>query len=394
MGGGTGLIGDPSGKEAERQLRTHKEIEQNIAGQKPIFERVLDFDPKKKNAAIVVNNLDWLSGLGYLEALRDVGKHFSVNMMIQKESVKERLHHREQGISYTEFSYMILQAYDFLKLYEDHAVTVQVGGSDQWGNIVAGCDLIRRTVSLKALSVREGSPACHKTGETPVPPNRSTFEGETGVLAAECFGLTAPLVTKSDGGKFGKTETGAVWLTAVRTSPYAFYQYWLNVSDDDAQRYLKLFTLLKRNEIDEIIGAHKSDPGARGAQRAVADAVTRLVHGDAAADRAQVATRALFTGEVASLDKETLDEVFADVESSEHRLSELAGEGLPLVELLPTTSLAKSKREAREFLTHGAISVNGAKVGINAKLTASDLLHGSIALLRRGKKSWYVTLWT
>ncbi len=402
MGGGTGLIGDPSGKEAERQLRTPEEIERNIAGQRPIFERVLSFEGD--SAAIVVNNHDWLGTLGYIEALRDIGKHFSVNMMIQKESVKERLHNREQGISYTEFSYMILQAYDFLRLYEDHSVTVQLGGSDQWGNIVAGCDLIRR---VGALNVS-------RTGKTPVPPgtpdlSEAKVRGSDFVMkdgrdarppethappGSESFGLTAPLVTKSDGGKFGKSEAGAVWLSADRTSAYAFYQFWLNTADADAGRYLKLFTLLPVGEIDALLAEHAMNPGARLAQRTLAREVTRLIHSDAGVDRAERAAAALFSGEVASLDEGTLREAFADVPTTKHELADLAGDGVPLVDLLPGTSLASSKREAREFLSNGAVSLNGAKADADRRLTERDLLHGSYALLRRGKKHWHVTRWS
>ncbi len=380
MGGGTGLIGDPSGKEAERQLRTPEEIESNIAGQRPIFEGILSFEGE--NAATIVNNHDWLGKLSYIEALRDIGKHFSVNMMIQKESVKNRLEGREQGISYTEFSYMILQAYDFLRLYEDEQVTVQVGGSDQWGNIVAGNDLIRRTHYVSRVALVGTT----KDGD-------QVEVGEQIVTQQVSFGLTAPLVTKSDGGKFGKTESGAIWLTADRTSPYAFYQFWLNASDDDAHRYMKLFTLLPQDEIASIIEAHTQNPGAREAQRRLAQEITKLVHGEDGLQRAEAATQALFSGDVSSLDEATLNEVFADVASTEHSKNELAGEGVALVDLLPLTSLAKSKREAREFLSNGGVSVNGEKVGLEDRLTATQLLHNSVALLKRGKKTWHVTRW-
>ena len=404
MGGGTGLIGDPSGKEAERQLRTHEEIESNIAGQRPIFEGILEFEGK--NAATIVNNHDWLGKLSYIEALRDIGKHFSVNMMIQKESVKNRLEGREQGISYTEFSYMILQAYDFLRLYEDQNVTVQVGGSDQWGNIVAGSDLIRRIVlepearkhddiaiqfDLLATSQAGSNPA--KSMEYRQDAKRERETAEQIRNQSISYGLTAPLVTKSDGGKFGKTEGGAIWLTAERTSPYAFYQFWLNASDEDAARYMKLFTLLPQDEIESIIEAHTQNPGARKAQRRLAQEITTLVHGDEGVQRAEAATHALFSGDVASLDEASLNEVFADVASTVHSKSELAGEGVALVELLPLTSLAKSKREAREFLSNGSVSINGAKVSLDDRLTAAQLLHGSVALLKRGKKTWHVTRW-
>lgn len=356
MGGGTGLIGDPSGKEAERSLRTHEEIAANIAGQQPIFERLLDFGGK--SAARIVNNTDWLEKLSFVEALRDVGKHFSVNMMIQKESVRRRLEEREQGISYTEFSYMLLQAYDFKYLYESLGVTIQVAGSDQWGNIVAGVELVRRTSQV------------------------------------ELFGLTFPLVTKADGSKFGKTEAGAVWLTREFTSPYAFYQFWLGTLDADVPKYLKTFSLLSRGEIDALVAEHEKNPGARVAHRALADHMTELVHGREAREHADAASRALFSGDVSGLSLATLDEVFANVPSTAHSLSELAGEGIPLVDLLVSIGVAKSKREAREFLGSGAVSINGARVDADARLTRDTLLHGSIALVRRGKKTWHVTRWS
>ena len=355
MGGGTGLIGDPSGKEAERALRTRDEIDANVAGQRVIFERLLAFSGS--NAATIVNNADWLEKLSFVEALRDVGKHFSVNMMIQKDSVRRRLEEREQGISYTEFSYMLLQAYDFKHLYESLGVTIQVAGSDQWGNIVAGVDLARKTSQV------------------------------------ELFGLTFPLVTKADGSKFGKTESGAVWLTSDLTSPYAFYQFWLSTIDADVTRYLKIFTLFSRKDIEALVAEHERDPGAHVAHRALADHMTELVHGRDARMNAEAASRALFSGDVAELSKATLDEVFANAPATEHALSDLAGDGVALVDLLVQVGAAKSKREAREFLTGGAVSVNGERVGADARLTREGLLHGSIALLRRGKKTWHVTRW-
>lgn len=355
MGGGTGLIGDPSGKEAERQLRTIEEVEGNVAGQRRIFERLLDFGGA--NAARIVNNAEWLTKVSFIEMLRDVGKHFSVNMMIQKDSVRRRLEEREQGISFTEFSYMLLQAYDFKHLYDTCGVTIQVAGSDQWGNIVAGVDLVRRTNQV------------------------------------ELFGLTFPLITKADGTKFGKTESGAVWLTSELTSPYGFYQFWLGTQDTEIPKYLKMFTLLSHDEIDALIGEHEANPGARVAHRALADHMTELVHGREAREQADAASRALFSGDVAGLSKATLDEVFANAPSTEHPLTELAGDGVPLLELLVQVGVAKSKREAREFLGSGAVSVNGARVDAEARLTKDALLHGSVALLRRGKKTWHVTRW-
>jgi tyrosyl-tRNA synthetase len=356
MGGGTGLIGDPSGKEAERQLRTPEEIDANIAGQKRIFERLLDFGGS--NGARIVNNADWLGKLSFIEMLRDVGKHFSVNMMIQKDSVRRRLEEREQGISYTEFSYMLLQAYDFKHLHDSLGVTMQVAGSDQWGNIVAGVDLVRRTSQV------------------------------------ELFGLTFPLVTKADGSKFGKTESGAVWLTSDLTSPYAFYQFWLGTLDADVPKYLRTFTLLPRADVEALESEHQSNPGARVAHRALADHMTELVHGREAREHADGASRALFSGDVSGLSKAMLDEVFANAPSTEHRLTELAGDGVLLVDLLVQVGVAKSKREAREFLSSGAVSVNSVRVDVDARLKSDGLLHGSIALLRRGKKTWHVTRWT
>jgi tyrosyl-tRNA synthetase len=352
MGGGTGLIGDPSGKDAERAIASREEIEARVASQRRILERVID--PSGSHAALFVNNADWLTRLTYIDALRDIGKHFSVNMMVQKDSVRERLNNREQGISYTEFSYMLLQAYDFLHLYRAHGVTLQAAGSDQWGNIVAGVDLIRRTER------------------------------------AETFGLTHPLVTKADGTKFGKTESGAVWLSPERTSPYAFYQFWLNSADADVQKYLGFYTFLSFTEIERVMAEHAANPGARGAQRALAENVTRIVHGDDALAQAQAATHALFSGEVAGLSKASLEEVFSSAPATTLSKSRLANDGAALVDLLVEATVVKSKREAREFLEQGAISVNGERASLDARLTARSLLHGEVVLVRRGRKSWHV----
>ncbi len=359
VGGGTGLIGDPSFKSAERQLLTPEVVEQNIAGQRRIFGRFLDLSPGPVGARLV-NNHDWLGKLGYIEALRDIGKHFSVNAMIQRDAVRDRLHNRDQGISYTEFSYALLQAYDFLYLRREMGVTLQMGGSDQWGNIVSGIDLIRRAL-----------PAGHN----------------------DSFGLTAPLLTRADGGKFGKTEKGAVWLTADRTSPYAYYQFWLNTDDADVIRLLRTFTLLPKEEIDTLAAAKDKDPGARPAQRALARHATELLHGTAEREGAEAAAAALFSGEVASRPENTLNEVFASVPSSDHQKDRLHGEGLSLVDVLIETTLVKSKREAREFLANGSITVNGRKVGADDRVKSESLLCGSIIALRRGKKAWHVTRW-
>lgn len=382
MGGGTGLIGDPSGKDAERSLNSPETVQANVDAQRPIFERVLRFEGD--NATRLVNNADWLSPLGYIECLRDVGKHFSVNMMIQKESVRARLEEREHGISYTEFSYMILQAYDFHRLNKDLGVTVQVGGSDQWGNIVAGIDLIKkmRFAEMERLNLIKFEM------------NESEKDMALELIQLKSiFGYTCPLVTKSDGGKFGKTESGAIWLSAHRTSPYAFRQFWLNTSDEDVPRFLRFFTTMPREQIESLEAEHAKTPGARTAHKALADHMTTMLHGETEAQRAAAAAGALFSGDVAGLDEPTLAEVFAGVPSSEHPRSMLAGEGVPLADFLTETTLAKSKRESREFLGSGAVSVNGSKTDGEGRLTAGDLLHGSTILLRRGKKSWHVTRW-
>jgi len=371
MGGGTGLIGDPSGKSAERQLMTAEKVEANVASQRRIFENVFANAPQMDEGGgdrawdppMILNNADWLTRLSYVEVLRDVGKHFSVNMMIQKESIKDRLTGREQGISYTEFSYIILQAYDYALLHRDRDVTIQMGGSDQWGNIVAGADLIRRE-----HGGADGSPHA-------------------------AFGLTAPLVTKSDGGKFGKTESGAVWLTAERTSPYAMFQFWLNALDDDVERFLKLFTLLSKAQIDALMTEHASNPGARVAHRELARNASAIIYGRAEAEQAESAAKALFTGDVGLLSESVLAEVFAEVPSSAHDKSLLSGDGLPIVNLLVETTLAKSKREAREFVGNGSVSINGEKATADRHVTTADLLHGTTIALRRGKKAWHVTRW-
>ncbi|MBX3362960.1 MAG: tyrosine--tRNA ligase [Phycisphaeraceae bacterium] len=366
-GGGTGLIGDPSGKSAERTLMTEEIVRANVEGQRRIYGKLLDFSPSTSNHALITNNMDWLGKISFLEALRDIGKHFSVNEMIRRDSVRDRLNNREQGISYTEFSYILLQAYDFAHLHKNMDVTLQMGGSDQWGNIVGGVDLIRRYALAAGAESTE-----HLS-----------------------FGLTAPLVTKADGGKFGKTESGAIWLTADRTSPYAYYQFWLNCADADVARFLRIFTLLPREEIERIEAEHAKDPGQRIAQRTLAREATTLLHGKSEMENAESAAKALFSGDVASLPENLLEEVLASAPSSVHNKSLLSGDGggVLLVDLLVEVGLASSKRESREFLTNGAVSVNGRKASADERLTTSHLLHGRIAVLQRGKKARHVTRW-
>jgi tyrosyl-tRNA synthetase len=360
VGGGTGLIGDPSERDAERPLLSREAVEANVAGQRRIFERLLDFDPARANAARLRNNADWLCELRFVDVLRDVGKHFSVNAMIQREAVRARLEDREQGISYTEFSYAILQAYDFLELRRSAGCTLQVAGSDQFGNVVAGIDLIHRTLGSET----------------------------------EAYGVTAPLVTRSDGKKISKSEGTAVWLTADRTSPYAFYQYWLNVADADALRFLKVYTLMEREAIDALAKQQAAAPEERAAQRALAGELTLRLHGDEECRRARLASEAVFGGgDVRALDAATLADVVADLPHSTEPRAALDGEGVALAELLPRTTLAASKREAREFLRSGAVWVNGRRAGESERVSRADLLHGATILLRRGKKAWHATLW-
>lgn len=385
MGGGTGLIGDPSGKSAERQLMTHETVAHHIARQKPIFSRILGDDVQ------ILNNADWLANLGYLEALRDVGKFFSVNMMIQKDSVRSRLQDREHGITYTEFSYMILQAYDFAYLFEKQGVTVQCGGSDQYGNIVTGVDLIRRMVAADDFS--RIHQAAVKAGKDPDQPFAMIRKVDDASNASErTFGFTAPLVTKADGTKFGKTESGAIWLTPERTSPYAYYQFWLNTADADVGRFLRTFTLLERGEIERLEAELLANPGAREAQRTLAYEATALLHGKAEADAAVKASQALFSGDIAGLPEAQLRQVLADVPSSTHSAARL-DEGITLVDLLIELGLAGSKRQAREFLESGSVSLNGEKVEPGTKLTRGHLLHGSLVAIRRGKKNWHLVIW-
>ncbi len=365
MGGGTGLIGDPSGKDAERQLLDAEQVAANVQGQRRIYERLIDMSPGNPVGAELVNNLDWLGQLSFIEVLRDVGKHFSVNAMVQKESVKARLETRDQGISYTEFSYMILQAYDFMHLNRTHGCTVQVAGSDQYGNIVAGMDLIRRA------------------------------RGGDGSEEGKAYGVTAPLVTRADGKKFGKSVDGAVWLTADRTSPYRFYQFWINTDDADVKNLLRWFTFLSREEVEAVEQEQEQAPHLRAAQRALAREMTAMVHGEEEVARVEQASAVLFgKGDLRALDSGLLSDVFADVPNTtlpRERLSRPGG--VALMDLLIEAGLAPSKRQAREFLKNGAVSVNGEKAEPGRELTAEDLLHGETILLRRGKKKWHALRW-
>jgi len=352
VGGGTGLIGDPSGKTEERQLLTKDVAAANAEGIRAQLERFLDFD-SKKNPARMRNNLDWLGEVRLVDFLRDFGKHFRVNDMLRKDSVRSRLEKEETGMSYTEFSYLLLQSYDFLELYRREKCTVQMGGSDQWGNITAGIDLVRR------------------------------------VAGGDAHGVVTPLLTTSTGAKFGKSEAGAVWLDPARTSPYRFYQYWINAADADAIRYLGLFTLIDLTEVERIGDAARAEPGARHAQRAVAEDVTRRVHGETGLARARQASAALFGGELSGLSGDEIADIFADVPSTELPRTELGGEGMPIVDLLVRSALAPSKGEARRAIEGGGIYLNGRRIEqADARALASEAIEGRFLVLRKGKKNY------
>jgi tyrosyl-tRNA synthetase len=353
-GGGTGLIGDPSGKEAERALLTDEEVQANVEGIRSQLGRFLDFEPGPSQA-LLEDNRRWLGSVGLMEFLRDVGKHFTVNQMIAKESVRARLDEREQGISFTEFSYMLLQAYDFLQLFDAHGCRLQMGGSDQWGNITMGADLIRR------------------------------------VRGGEAFGLTSPLLLKPDGTKYGKSASGAVWLDAAKTSPYGLYQFFVRSDDSMVGQLLRWYTFVSHErilELDEAVSAH---PEQREAQRVLAHEVTTLVHGEQATAQAERAAAVLFTEDVASLDEASLVDAFADAPSSVRDRAQLAGEGVSLVEALRDTGLDPSLSAARRTLDQGGAYVNNRKQSDpERRLGSEDLIAGRYVLLRKGKREHHL----
>ena len=353
VGGATGMIGDPSGKSQERNLLSPDDLAHNVAGIRRQMEHFLDFDAGP-HSALLVNNLDWMGKFSFLDFLRDVGKHFPVNVMMSKDSVKSRLGRDDAGISYTEFSYMLLQAYDFVQLRREHDCRVQLGGSDQWGNITAGIDLSRRI-------------------------DRVTL-----------FGLTCPLLTKSDGSKMGKTETGAIWLDPERTSPYEFFQYWRNVADDDVSNCLKMLTDLDQEEIAVLDRARSETPEGRASQQRLAEELTQMVHGVDGLATAQRATEILFGGaEIRDLDDAQLVAMFRDVPSAEIEKASLTGDGLLLVDGLVQTQLSRSKGEARRTITQGGAYVNNRRVeDVHHALTETDLASESVIVLRSGRKKY------
>lgn len=351
VGGATGMVGDPSGRSEERNLLTADQIKHNVECIKEQLGRYLDFEGE--HAALMLDNHDWIGPLSFIDWLRDVGKHFTLSTMLGKESVKRRLE-SEHGISFTEFSYQTMQAYDFLHLHRQHGCRLQCGGSDQWGNIVAGIDLIRK------------------------------------VTGGEAFGFTMPLVCTASGQKIGKSEGNAVWLDARRTSPYQLYQYWMQTEDSDVERFLKLYTFVGLDEIDALCRLHSERPEAREAQKRLAAETTRLVHGDVGLAAAERATRALFGGDLDGLTARDLFEIFADVPSSRLEAAELDA-GLPLVDLLPRTGLTKSKGEARRFIKQGGVYLNNRRCdGDDLRLDRASLLADAVMVLRHGKKSYHL----
>jgi tyrosyl-tRNA synthetase len=350
VGGGTGMIGDPSGKSQERVLLSSAEVEANVEGIRVQLEKFLDFDAPR-NPARIVNNAEWLGAIDVLSFLRDIGKHFTVNYMLQKESVARRLD-SEEGISYTEFSYLVLQAYDFLQLFDRYHCTLQMGGSDQWGNITAGIELVRKLRGQRA------------------------------------HGLVWPLMTTSSGVKFGKTEAGAVWLDPARTSPFHFYQFWLNTDDRDVVRYLKCFTFLDPATIEDLARATGERPEAREAQRALARDVTTLVHGADQVRRAERAAAVLFTENLTSASVDDVLMVLGDAPSTEMTLPD---GGVALVELLATVKLAASRSEATRLVKSGGVYVNNVRAqDEKARLTIGDAIGGEVIVLRKGRKDQHV----
>lgn len=370
-GGATGSIGDPSGKSAERQLLTKDQIKANVEAVRPQLARLLDFETKT-NPARLVDNADWIANVTYLDFLRDIGKHFSVNQMVAKESVRARMEDREVGISYTEFSYMLLQSFDFYVLCRDFDCELQIGGSDQWGNITAGIDLVRKK------------------------------------LGRASYGLTLPLITKADGTKFGKTESGSVWLDPAKTSVYRFYQFWINADDRDVIRYLKFFTFLTREDIEALEKQHNENPGARAAHRALAKAVTDLIHGEHATQEAIIASQLLFSTttttttttttpppptleNLCGLSESTFQEIVGEIPTKDIEKSKLEGAGLALVELLVHAGLSPSKGQARKDIEGGGVYVNNIREAATQRaITVNDLLFGKHVLLRKGKRNYAV----
>jgi tyrosyl-tRNA synthetase len=358
IGGATGMIGDPSGKSKERNLLDEESLRHNQESIKAQLALFLDFDSEAPNAAKLVNNYDWMKDFSFLDFIRDIGKHITVNYMMAKDSVKKRLSGEGEGMSFTEFTYQLVQGFDFLHLYREYDCKLQMGGSDQWGNITTGTELIRRKES------------------------------------GEAFALTCPLITKADGGKFGKTEEGNVWLSAKYTSPYKFYQFWKTTSDADAERYIKIFTLLEKEEIDSLISRHQEAAHQRELQTKLAEEVTRMVHGQEALENAIKASEILFgkstEEDLRSLDAETLMDVFQGVPQFELSNDKLEG-GLEIISFLAEeTSIFPSKGEARKMVQGNGVSINKSKVDLNKQINKADLIAGKLILAQKGKRNYFL----
>lgn len=357
VGGATGMVGDPTGKSEERVLLSEETLQHNLEGVKKQLEKFLDFNPERPNAAEIVNNYDWFKNFSFLNFIRDVGKHITVNYMMAKDSVKRRLE-SETGMSFTEFTYQLVQGYDFYYLYTQKNCKLQMGGSDQWGNIVTGTELIRR-----------------KAG-------------------GEAFAFTCPLITKADGGKFGKTEKGNIWLDPNRTSPYQFYQFWLNTADADAEKYIKIFTFLSKEEIENLITAHQQAPHLRTLQKRLANEVTCFIHGEKEYEFAVKASEILFGNATAdvlqSLNEKQLLQVMEGVPQVDISLSRL-NEGIDIVSFLAETKIFLSKGEARKMVQSGGVSLNKEKVeGIDSIVTVQKLINGKYILVQKGKKNYWL----
>jgi tyrosyl-tRNA synthetase len=355
IGGATGMVGDPSGKSAERNLLGEEELRYNQECQQKQLERFLDFNCGDRSAEIV-NNYDWFKEMGFLEFIRDVGKRLTVNYMMAKDSVKNRISGEDrEGMSFTEFTYQLIQGYDFYYLWKNHGITLQMGGSDQWGNITTGTELIRR------------------------------------IDGGSAFALTTPLIKKADGTKFGKTESGNVWLDAARTSPYKFYQFWLNASDEDVKNFIRIFTLKGKEEIEALEAAHALDPGMRALQKALAEDITTRVHSAADTTQAIQASGILFSKDSAfdSLPKEMLLDIFEGVPQGTVSKTEIEA-GADIVDVLVNSGFLPSKGEARRALQENSIAVNKQKVSLESKIDASFLIHGELVILQRGKKNYFL----
>jgi len=359
VGGATGMVGDPSGKSAERNLLDEETLNKNVAGVQAQLARFLDFDSNATNAATLVNNYDWMKKISLIEFVRDIGKHLTVNYMMAKDSVKKRLgSETTNGMSFTEFTYQLFQGYDFLHLYENFDCKIQMGGSDQWGNITTGTELIRRKAQGKA------------------------------------YALTVPLITKADGSKFGKSEGGNIWLDAKRTSPYKFYQYWLNTSDEDAEKYIKIFTFLDQETIEKLIKEHQEAPYLRLLQKKIGEEVTSMTHGQDAYDNAIKASEILFgkstADDLKTLDEQTFLDVFDGVPLAEIQKSDIES-GLDIIAALnEKSSFLKSNGEVRRALKENSIAVNNVKIKEDYQITKDDLIADKYVLLKRGKKNYFL----